>query len=97
MAAPIEIPTGRLRLISVIQKSGRVIRTDDFENTLRVDRSNASTLLLRWRSQGWLRRAGPGVYVQVPIEFMNLVPMMLMKHLNLQRHTELIIMDLFSN
>ncbi|MCY4159541.1 MAG: type IV toxin-antitoxin system AbiEi family antitoxin domain-containing protein [Bacteroidetes bacterium] len=69
MNTQIKIPKGRLRLATVIQSAGRVIRADDVEKSLDVDRPTASKLLSRWRSQGWLRRAGPGVYVQVPIEY----------------------------
>ncbi len=70
MSTHVKIPKGRRRLATVIQSSGRVIRADDVENSLNVDRPTASKLLSRWHNQGWLRRAGSGVYVHIPIEYM---------------------------
>jgi len=69
MSTQIKVPKGRLRLSTVLRNSGRVVRADDVEKSLEVERATATKLLSRWRSQGWLRRAGPGTYVSVPVEY----------------------------
>jgi predicted transcriptional regulator of viral defense system len=45
-----------------------VVSVDLASKTLDIDRSRAAKLLSRWRSQGWLRRVGPGLYVPVPLD-----------------------------
>ena len=64
------VPIGRQRLASVLRDSNEVIETDDVVRTLLVTRIDASKLLSRWASQGWLRRVGRGAYVHVPLELL---------------------------
>jgi len=64
------VPIGRQRLASVLRDSNEVIETDDVVRTLLVTRIEASKLLSRWASQGWLRRVGRGAYVPVPLELL---------------------------
>lgn len=61
---------GRQRLSTVLQDASDVIGTDDVVRTLQVTRLEASKLLSRWTSQGWLRRVGRGAYVPVPLELL---------------------------
>ena len=68
----LNFPKGRVRLATVIQDAGKVIRTDDVEKSLNVSRPTASKLLSRWRSQGWLRRAGPGIYAVARMEYLDI-------------------------
>lgn len=63
-----KLPNGRRKLVSVIRAAGSVIETDDVVMTLSIGRAEASKLLSRWVSQGWLRRVGPGKYVPVPLD-----------------------------
>lgn len=64
----LSLPKGRIRLATVLGSTGTIVRTDDVERSLNVSRSTASKLLSRWDSQGWLRRAGPGVYATVSVD-----------------------------
>ena len=57
------IPKGRVSLAAVIRHAKDVIRIDDVESALYVQRQDAAKLLSRWTSQGWLRRVGRGTYV----------------------------------
>jgi len=68
MINEVNLPKGRIRLATVLRDTGNIVRTDDVENSLNVNRSTASKLLSRWGSQGWLRRAGPGVYAAVGVD-----------------------------
>jgi predicted transcriptional regulator of viral defense system len=67
MSEPRNLPKGRLRLATVLQTAGDIVRTDDVEQSLNVSRAAASKLLSRWAGQGWLRRVGPGVYAKVDL------------------------------
>lgn len=62
---------GMSRLAAVLGRAGDVIRINDVETTLSVSRTQAAKYLSRWRSQGWLRRVGPGAYVQVPLALLD--------------------------
>ncbi len=61
------LPKGRLRLATVLQTAGEIVRTDNVERSLSVSRAAASKLLSRWAGQGWLRRVGPGIYATVEL------------------------------
>lgn len=61
------LPKGRLKLATVLQTAGDIVRTDDVERSLNVSRAAASKLLSRWTGQGWLRRVGPGIYASVDL------------------------------
>ena len=63
-------PIGRQRLSTVLRDADDVIGTDDVVRTLLVTRIEASKLLSRWTSQGWLTRIGRGAYVPVPLELL---------------------------
>ena len=63
--------SGKARLAAVLGRAGDVINIDDVENTLSVSRTKAAKFLSRWRSQGWLRRVGPGAYVAVPLALLD--------------------------
>ena len=65
-----EYPIGRQRLSAVLRDANDVIGTDDVVRTLLVTRIEASKLLSRWTSQGWLQRVGRGAYVPVPLELL---------------------------
>ncbi len=58
----------RDRLGKLIRASGDVIDLDDAVRVFDLSRSQASKLMSRWASQGWLRRVGPGRYVAVAVE-----------------------------
>lgn len=63
-----KIPRGREKLSRVIQYAGDIVRIEDAEKALGLDRLEASKLLSRWTGQGWLRRVGAGAYAPVPID-----------------------------
>lgn len=63
------LPSGRAKLVAVINKAGDVIDIGGVANTLNLIRSEAAKALSRWVAQGWLRRVGKGAYVPVPLEF----------------------------
>jgi len=62
------LPSGRRKLVAVIQAAGDVIQTDDVVATLSIGRPDASKLLYRWTRQGWLRRVARGIYVPAPLD-----------------------------
>jgi len=62
------LPTGRRKLAAVIRGANDIIEINDVVETLTTGRPEASKLLSRWASQGWLRRVGPGAYVSVPLD-----------------------------
>jgi len=62
------IPTGRQRLATLLRAAGDVISIGDAAEALQLVRSDASKLLSRWATQGWLRRVGPGLYVPAALE-----------------------------
>lgn len=61
-------PKGRMKLSTVLQTAGDIVRTNDVEKALNISRPTASKLLSRWASQGWLRRAGPGIYASASLD-----------------------------
>ena len=65
------LPTGRIRLVTVIQAAGDVVRIKDAAQALAISRTKAAKLLSRWAEQGWLRRVGTGVYVPVQLELLD--------------------------
>ncbi len=62
------IPESRKRLSSLVRGAGDVIRVSDAAHILHLDQSAAAKVLARWTVQGWLRRAGHGVYVPAAID-----------------------------
>ena len=52
----------------VIRAAGDVVRIDDAVATLGLSRPEASKLISRWATQGWLKRIGPGLYLPVSID-----------------------------
>ena len=65
------LPAGRMRLVTVLEAAGDVVTIDDTVKTLNLSRTQAAKLLSRWTEQGWLRRAGAGVYVPAQIEMLD--------------------------
>lgn len=61
------IPKGRAQLSQVLQKAGELISVDAVTDVLRVDRRQATKLLARWATQGWVKRLRRGLYAPVPI------------------------------
>ncbi len=55
-----------------MRNAGNIVRTDEVEESLDVNRSTASKLLSRWSSQGYLRRVGPGIYAVAELGCMDL-------------------------
>ncbi len=72
MIGQLSLPKGRMRLATVLRTTGDIVRTDDVERFLKVNRSTASKLLSRWASQGYLRRVGPGIYAAAELGSMDL-------------------------
>lgn len=64
-------PKGISRLATVIAQAGDVVRIDDVMCALEVEREQGAKLLSRWTNQGWLRRIGPGLYVPVQLEMID--------------------------
>lgn len=62
------LPASRARLAAVLRAAKEVVTVDTAAQTLGLDRPAAAKLLSRWRSQGWLRRVGHGLYVPVPLD-----------------------------
>lgn len=62
------LPASRVRLAAVLRATKDVVSVDVASRTLGVDRRRAAQLLSRWRSQGWFRRIGHGLYVPVPLD-----------------------------
>ncbi len=65
------LPAGRAALSVVLGAAGDVVRIEDAQAALGLDRTQAAKMLSRWMKQGWLRRVGPGTYVPVPIEMLD--------------------------
>jgi predicted transcriptional regulator of viral defense system len=62
------LPASRVRLAAVLRASQEVVAVDAAARVLGINRRRAAQVLSRWRSQGWLRRVGHGLYVSVPLE-----------------------------
>ena len=62
------IPDSRKRLSSLVRGTRDVIRVSDAAEILSLDRAAAAKTLARWAAQGWLRRAGHGVYVPASLD-----------------------------
>jgi predicted transcriptional regulator of viral defense system len=62
------LPATRARLAAVLRASTDVVTVDIAAKTLGLDQRRAAKILSRWRSQGWLRRVGHGIYVPVPLD-----------------------------
>ncbi len=62
------LPISRARLASVLRAGKEVVSVEITSKILGIDRLDAAKLLSRWRSQGWLRRVGPGIYAPVPLD-----------------------------
>lgn len=62
------LPISRARLAAVLRAAREVVSVGIVSQTLGVDRRRAAQLLSRWRTQGWLRRVGRGLYVPVPLD-----------------------------
>ncbi len=58
----------RERLGNLIRHSGDLITTGRAAEIMGVSASEASKILTRWTTQGWLTRIRRGVYVAVPVE-----------------------------
>jgi predicted transcriptional regulator of viral defense system len=52
----------------VLRASKEVVSVDIAAKTLGIDHRQAAKVLSRWRTQGWLRRVGHGLYVPVPLD-----------------------------
>jgi predicted transcriptional regulator of viral defense system len=65
------LPPSRARLASVLRASREVVSVDVASRTLGIERREAAKLLSRWRTQGWLRRVGHGLYVSVPLDLVS--------------------------
>ena len=64
----ITIPRGRSKLVAVVRYARDIIQIDDVVSALSIGRTEATKLLSRWTSQGWLRRVGPGAYAAVQLD-----------------------------
>ncbi len=62
------IPKGRSKLVAVIKAAGDIIEIEDVVQALAISRADAAKMLSRWTRQGWMRRVGPGAYVQAPLD-----------------------------
>lgn len=62
------IPRGRRKLVAVVRHARDIIQIDDVVSTLSIGRTEATKLLSRWTSQGWLRRVGPGAYAAAQLD-----------------------------
>jgi predicted transcriptional regulator of viral defense system len=62
------LSASRARLAAVLRVSKEVVSVDGASRALGIDRRRAAQFLSRWRSQGWLRRIGHGLYVLVPLD-----------------------------
>jgi predicted transcriptional regulator of viral defense system len=65
------LPSGKTKLAAVLKAAGDVVQTDDVIKALSLSRTQASKLLSRWASQGWLRRVGKGIYYPVNITLLD--------------------------
>jgi len=65
------VPPGRERLVRVLEHAGDVIHIHDVAAVLETTRAQASKQLSRWVEQRWLRRIGPGAYIAVPLEMLD--------------------------
>jgi predicted transcriptional regulator of viral defense system len=68
---PIALSSGKAKLAAVLKAAGDVVQTDDVITALSISRTQASKLLSRWASQGWLRRVGKGTYFPVNITLLD--------------------------
>lgn len=66
------LPAGRVKLVTVLAAAGDVVTVDDAVQALGLSRGPAAKWLSRWTRQRWLRRVGPGVYVPVPLDMLDL-------------------------
>jgi predicted transcriptional regulator of viral defense system len=62
------LPAARARLATVLRASREVVSIELVSQALKIPRRRAAELLSRWRSQGWIRRIGRGLYVPVPLD-----------------------------
>jgi len=62
------LSAARARLATVLRASKDVISIETVTKALALNRTVAAKLLSRWSHQGWLRRVGSGLYVQVPLD-----------------------------
>lgn len=60
----------RERLAKVIRGTKGTITVSDAANILNVSRSDASKILSRWTSKGWLSRVKRSFYIPIPLESM---------------------------
>jgi predicted transcriptional regulator of viral defense system len=58
---------GRNRLSLVLRKAGDLISIGDVSAALSMSRVEASKLLARWNTQGWIKRLRRGYYAPVPL------------------------------
>ena len=66
------LPTGREKLVSVLAATGDVVTVGEAARALDCPHLRAAKTLSRWAKQGWLRRVGPGAYVPVPLDMLNM-------------------------
>lgn len=66
--SPTHLPQSRALLATVLAGSGDVIDIDHVTKALGVSRTEGAKRLARWTEQGWLRRAGRGIYVPAALE-----------------------------
>ena len=67
MEAITNIPKGRTQLSQVLQVASDLIGVSDVSGTLGIAPRDATRLLVRWNSQGWIKRLRRGIYVPVPM------------------------------
>ncbi len=58
----------RARLATVLQRAGDLVSIEDTVTALSIDRVAAAKTLARWKTQGWLKRVGRGLYAPIPID-----------------------------
>jgi len=67
MDQPKPIRKGRAQLSQVLQSAGELISVEDVTTALQIDRRQATKLLARWNTQGWISRLRRGIYAPVPL------------------------------
>jgi len=67
MDQPKLIPKSRARLSQVLQNAGDLISIEDVSTALQIERREATKLLARWNTQGWIQRLRRGIYAPVPL------------------------------
>jgi len=67
MARPLRSAAGRERLSKLLRSSPNLISVDDAASALGVSRKDATKILARWASQGWLKRLRRGLYAPIPL------------------------------